>query len=401
MDEIQVVKLFRDQLPERDEAAREVARSRLAAELLRPAPARARPFWQSRRGWVLVAAALAAVAVVSSAFGWTTRLIDAIAGAPAPTEVKHAFAVGNDARARQVMPLLRQSADRDTIVERTHGVIGINSSVGPVIIWAAPTKGGGICWLVDIERQRLADGRPNGGGGCARDPRPQRAAIEYGLSAGRVGDASLMLLDGRVREDVGSVELRYADGDSEQLPVIEGFFLAEPRTDSEPTLLIARDHNGDEIQRQQIRSHAPIQPSSLGPEHVLIRLQTSDEHTLTFGVARNTNRNFCEVTTYRGAETQSCGIDDPRNRVAADELSISPTLWNEAADRKPLLTLDGVVGSEITRLELQYSDGAVVPMPITERFVVFEVPPERQQDSHFTLIGYSKAGEVIARRVVK
>jgi hypothetical protein len=359
--------------------------------------------------WILVAAALAAVVVASSAFGWTSRLLDAISGEPAPTPVKQAFAVHNEARARQVMPLFRRSPLSDVIVEETHGVMGINTSVGPVIIWAAPTRGGGLCWIVDIERMQRPDGVPNAGGGCNPTPLPPDVPLHYSVSGTRVGDRYLQLLEGRVSVGVASVELRYPDGRTETLPVFERLFLSELRGDSRPNLLIARDARGAEVDRRKMdgpgmRSGMPGPediPKQVGPERVVIRLETSSGHPLTFSLAPAEGGQLCQITRYPGGGMgRSCG-QDRRTRVGPTELSVHPGLWNEAEDGKPLVSLNGVVGADIARLELRYADGTVVPVPITERFVYFEIPPPHHEDARFVLVGRDRSGVEIARRVVK
>jgi hypothetical protein len=402
MDEIATVKLFRSQIPERDPAAKDAAR-RAFETALGASRRRRRPLWRSRRALVVAAAALVGVVAASSAFGWTSRLVDLIAGEPAPPRVKRAFAVQNEARARQVMPIFRASGASDAIVAQTHGVIGIESSVGEVIVWAAPTKGGGLCWVLDIEALRRPDGLPNGGGGCSPHSQSPRAPLEGGIRRTRVGDRFLELVQGRVRADVASVELRYADGAAETLPVFERFFLHEPRPDSEPILLIARDREGAELQRQSVRSPESLRdrfPEVVGPERPLIRLETASGFPLTFALAPAEDDQLCQITRYRGSVSRSCG-PDPRERVVGNEISIHPGLWNEAEDGKPLVTLNGVVGASIARLELHYDDGSVAPIPIREGFVLFEIPPSHREDAQFVLVGRDSAGEAIARHVVK
>jgi hypothetical protein len=100
------------------------------------------------------------------------------------------------------------------------------------------------------------------------------------------------------------------------------------------------------------------------------------------------------------AEPATCG-PDPRTRVGKDELQVHPGLWNEAEDRKPLVSLSGVVGADVARLELRYSDGTVTPVPITERFVYFEIPPAHHKDERFVLVRRNRNGDELARRVVK
>src|SRR5688500_13870769 len=98
MDEIAAVKEFRSQVPDRDAAAREAVRGALVAAMA-ATERRQRPRWHSRVALAAAAAGLVGVVAVSSAFGWAGRLVDLIAGEPAPPRIKQAFAVDNDARA--------------------------------------------------------------------------------------------------------------------------------------------------------------------------------------------------------------------------------------------------------------------------------------------------------------
>lgn len=403
MDEIAVLQAFRAEVPERDDHARAAVR-----RVLRQRRRRHRALL-SRRNLILVGAALVAVAAASSAFGWTSRLIDAVAGEPAPEPVKEAFAVMNEAGAREMIPSFRRVAS-DAIVERAHGAIGINSSLGPVIIWAAPTKRGGICWIVDIERLRGPDGVPPGVGGCnATMPWTAAEPLHHVLAETRVGDGHLRLLHGRASSEVSSVELRYADREAETLAVLNRFFLHELPADSKPELLIARDKNGFEIGRRYVyidptrMQPGPVgpedSPAQIGPERVLIRLETSTGHPLTFSLAPAEGGQLCHIERYRGSLSGGCG-SDRRERVGDAELSIGPGLWNEPPDGRPLVKLSGVVGSAIAELELVYVDGKRTRIPIVEQFVLFEIPPAHHDDPGFTLIGRDGDGAEVARRMV-
>lgn len=403
MDELAALKRFRDQIPERDEAARAVAHRRVQATLDELGARRGRPRRRARRVWAVAAAAVAAIVVVSSAFGWTHQLIDFIAGEPAPPRVKRAFALRNEARARAVS-IFRESGVSDTLVEQARGVIGINSSVGPVRIWSAPTRGGGQCWLVEIERLRLPDGRPNGGLNCSPYPQPPKRVLEYTLHRTRVGNGYLEYIDGRVREDVTSVELRYESGLREELRVIGGFFLHELVDGAEPVLLIARGERGEEIERKEVRSIDDWQSrlgmpgqEQVGSERTLIRLKTSIGATLTFALARADDGRLCQITR-GGGVGRTCG-PDPRELVEPDEIAVHPGLNAEGGE--PLVTLSGVVGSNVARLELEYASGEVVPVRIVEQFVLVEVPPAHHKDERFVLIGRDAGGDAIARRVIK
>lgn len=397
MDELAALRTFRGEVPERDVDAYVAVR-----RLLRQRRQTRRAL-RSRRWALVVAVAIVGVVAASSAFGWTSRLLDAVAGKPAPPPVRQAFAVRNEARARQVMPIFRRSRAEDTIVEQTHGVMGINSSVGPVIIWAAPTRGGGVCWIVDIERRRQPDGRPGGAGGCAPTPFRESNALSYAVSRTLVGDGYLTLVHGRAGAEVASVELRFSDGKHRTLNVLEGFFLDELRDGSSPTVLIARDAGGVEVARRRIALGHSVGPAAvpklIGPERVVIRLETSSGHQLTFSLAPGENGQLCRTWRYRRSQGgPACG-PDLRLRVKPDKLLITRFLWNEALDGKPLVALEGVVGEEIARLDLRYIDGTVERVPVTEGFVFFEIPPAHHKDAGFVLIGRDR-NDVERDRVV-
>lgn len=392
MDELAALRSFRNSVPPRDEIARERARRTLSERMHEPRS------WRSRRGWVLAAAVLIGVVAVSSALGWTNRLLTWVAGEPAPPEVMHGFAVQNEGRAR-ALPIFRGSPANDVIAEKAHGVIGIESSMGRVIMWAAPTRGGGVCWMVDIERAR----RPTGGASCSPTPFRRKTDLGYGVRRTRVGDRYLALVEGRVGAAIASVELRYADGVRRRLRVLEGFFLDELHGDSELTLVIGRDARGTEVARR--KAGAPLRvgpeavPKPVGPERAVIRHRSASGHHLTFSLAPGPNGWVCESTHYRGIVTGGCG-PDLRNRVEPDEILITRFLFNEPPDGNPLVGLRGVVGEDVARLEIRYTDGTAERMPVFERFVFFEIRPEHHQDEAFVVVGLDAKGAELDRRVI-
>jgi hypothetical protein len=401
MDELQLLRGFRADLASADAAARARVRTRVEAAVSGERWIRWRV--RQRSAWAAAAVAVLAAVIATSAFAFGDRLLSIVAGEPAPPQVKRTFAVENDAQTRAVMPIFRREKSLDTIVQRTHGVLGINTSVGPVIVWAAPTRGGGVCWVVDIERLRSPDGRPNGGSGCNRAPIRPSIALESGLLVRSVGNAYLELVEGRVSDTVASVELHYADGSTEDLPLAEGFILHEPRRDAEPVALVARDANGAEVKRRSVRRPSArvrdrfAEPT--GPERVVVRLETSAGFPVTFSTARSQRGYLCEITRFRGSEARSCG-PDRRDRVKSDEISVHAGLWNNFRDDQPLVTLSGVVGADVAQLELHYRDGEVVDVPIAERFVLFEIPPAKYEEERLLLVARDRRGGVVNRRTI-
>src|SRR5215208_3067557 len=108
MDELALLRDFRLEDAVVD-GAREHARSALQAAMAR----RRRP-----RRYIVGLAFAAAALLAASAYAVAHEFFF---GAPAPPEVKHAFAAANE-RARDVMPLFRRSSAYDTLVEQAHGV---------------------------------------------------------------------------------------------------------------------------------------------------------------------------------------------------------------------------------------------------------------------------------------
>lgn len=356
--------------------------------------------WRSRRVWVLAAAVLIGVVTVSSALGWTSRLVTWVSGEPAPPEIVHGFALHN---VRQPIPIFRDSPQNEVIVEQAHGVIGIESSLGPVYMWAAPTRGGGVCSMLDIVKARSPDGMPRGGAGCSPTPLRRPNELGYGINGTRVGDRYLALVHGRAGAAIASVELQYADGVQRKLRVLEGFFLDELRGGSRLAFVIGRDAQGAEVARRPAGGGLRVGPGAIpkpvGPPRTVIRLESSSGHKLTFSLAPGPDGQVCESTRYRGSVGGGCG-PDLRRRVERDEILITKFLYNEPPDGKPLVGLRGVVGEDVARLVIRYRDGTVEPVPVTERFVFFEIRPEHHQDEGFVIVGRDATGAELDRRVI-
>jgi hypothetical protein len=137
---------------------------------------------------------------------------------------------------------------RKAIVAKARKLVDFRAEDGtPVTLWFIPMRGGGSCFVLQP---------PVSDSGCA--PPGSHAPP---LGAGIHGGASLVLLEGQVREDVATYELRYEDGAVERLHPVEGFILHEitsshysrgHRLES----VIARARDGHELARQAIPDRA-------------------------------------------------------------------------------------------------------------------------------------------------
>jgi hypothetical protein len=380
MDELTAIQTFRPAPPPDAYAA---ARARRALRTAIDA---------SRRGWrrprILIAAAVMAVAgaTAAAAFGLGARVREVLAGEPAPAPVRRQFEL--QSRGKPIVPWLAQPRIRP-LPSKAEGVLAIETSVGRVSLWVAPTVGGGQCQLLDIEAL------PDVGGAVGCSPVPIRLdhVPRAGTSETRVGDRYLRLLHGRVAPDVASVEVRFTNGDSRSIPTSKGFFLDELKGDEEPALLISRGERSQELARFSMRRpllHSRQIPKPVGPYRTVIELETSWGYPFTLSVAPGARGTVCTETRYRGMKAGSCGP-----RPADDAIRVGIGAWNEPPDGKPLVVLEGKVGSSIERLELEYRDGGHVNVPIVEGHVLFELSRVRPPKQ---LTGLGADGSVVARR---
>jgi hypothetical protein len=382
MDELAAIQAFRP-APPPDPRAAAVARRALRTTM--------RERRRLTRPRVLVACAvLGAIGVTAaSASGLGDRVRKFVAGEPAPPPVQQLFDL--QSRRKAVVPWLAQDPRYHAIASKAEGVLAIETSVGPVYLWVAPTVGGGECHFLDIAAL------PTLGGGLGCSPQPVR--YDYvprsGIHGTRVGDRYLRLLEGRVAPDVATIEVRFTNGEKATIPTAKGFFLRELTGDEEPELLIARDADGRELGRHSHRRPLRVGPAQVpkptGPYRTVIEIETTWGYPMSLEVAPGAKGTVCTRTRYRGGRGMGCGARKP----APDEIWVGHNLWNETEDRKPVLVLNGSVGSAIERLELEYRDGGRTEVPVVEGHVLFELSLKREPKQ---LVGFDAGGSVVARR---
>jgi hypothetical protein len=196
---------------------------------------------------------------------------------------------------------------------------------------------------------------------------------------------------------VASIEVRFTNGEKATIATAKGFFLRELTGDEEPKLLIARDKDGRELGRHSHRRlfvGPSYMPKPTGPYRTVIEIETSWGYPMSLEVAPGANGTVCTQTRYRGGRGGGCGGRQPD----ADEIWVGHTLWNETEDRKPLLVLNGSVGSAIARLELEYRDGGRTEVPVKEGYVLFELSLKREPKR---LVGFDTDGSVVATRAFR
>jgi hypothetical protein len=390
MDELAAIRSLRPAQGD-DGRAMESARSALR----RAVDASRRRRWTRPRILVAVAVVAAGGTTAAAASGLGGRVIDFVAGEPAPPPVQRQLDLMS--RHKSVVPWFRANPKSRAVASKARGVLAIDTSVGPVYLWVAPTRGGGRCYLIDIVANSLPDGSPNGGGGCDPGPRPAKPAVLVGQGGTRTPNGMFTFLHGTVAANVASVQVRFSSGKSAELEPAEGFILRELSEGEDPVLVIAHDEHGKELGRHRMQNWRPGPsdiPKPVGPWRTLIEIETSWGYPMTLEVAPGANGTVCTQTRYRGARSTGCSPRPP----AADKIWVGHTLWNETEDRKPALVLNGPVGSGIRRLEVEYRDGGRAEVPIVEGHVLFELSLKREPKQ---LVGYGADGSVVARRAFR
>ena len=178
---------------------------------------------RTRMRRVAILVATLAVLVATPAFGIGERLVDLIAGEPAPEGVKNELRRLNDVP-EPVLELLDDLSPQ-VDADRARGVMSVQTTRGQANLWVAPTEDGGFCAYIES---------PAGGGSSAcgndadfRSPRPGLSMDVRPLDGRAMTDNRLVF--GRI---VGwrqgdRVELELDDGRRLPARVVRGWVLQE------------------------------------------------------------------------------------------------------------------------------------------------------------------------------
>lgn len=218
------------------------------------------PLRRDRRVWyALAAAALLTAIVVNPAFGLGDRLLDFFAGEPAPEPVKRGLAEMNEVNRGIVIDSLREKGP-GILAEQARGFMQVTSPGGPLSVWGAPTKDGGLCVFVWFAGE-VVDGRLIGLTHCNK-PAP-RVDFSPGVQTGEVRGQRVVLVEGWAKQPIASIELRLSDGSSLPVRMVERYYLAALAPESELKLVVART-----AEREGVRAGAdrtlPLRDRSTG-----------------------------------------------------------------------------------------------------------------------------------------
>lgn len=374
MDELALIRSFRleDVSPE---VAREQARGALSRRISRR---------RALRRSVVVLVMVGAVAIVASAYAVARELV---VGSPAPREVKQEFAELGRVRG-ELIPIPRQLPG--TIAGKTRVAATLESSVGPIYIFAAPTRTGGVCGFTWIASERLPGGRPNMSGvGCYADadPRPLMAVRSETFVRGR----NLRLLEGYASVRVRRLEARVG-ARRVRIPLQGGWFVAE--LDAGASEVVGFDARGRVVARQNFDEPAADQaPYPVGPVQTVLEIRTRyTRRPIRVQVARASDGTACVSLVTPGGTSSGCG----GRPIGALQISVTPTQIGSAP--KGMLLLFGRVGRKIALLSVRFEDGRVERLPLARGFSVYQVArvDYRPGRRPIVLVGRNRAGLIVA-----
>jgi hypothetical protein len=202
------------------------------------------PRRQRRQMLVTVLAILCGLLALPS-LGLGSRLVDLVrTGAHKPPTVNQELASSGH---------LGAPWNSKVIVSKTRRLLAVSSGHGRAVLWAAPTRKGGACYVVRSPRL-------NGGGCLGPEPFAHRLVPSLsGALGGRrsasIAGARWAMLVGHAGGNAARVELRYADGGRSVLPFAHGWFLfAVPslhRTAGhQPIALVSVDARGRVLEQE-------------------------------------------------------------------------------------------------------------------------------------------------------
>jgi hypothetical protein len=199
---------------------------------------------QKRYVWVaLVVVTVAVAAIAGPAFGVVHAIRDLFEGAPPTPLVQKHFSEANEGvqklTANPPPGLKLPLADTSKI----HGVVSVNTSDGPVNLWAAPVGNDERrCWLVQFASDQNAENTVYGPSGC--DIRtPVGSAVTWG-DFRTTAHPSVRILVGEAFGGAESIKVKLSDGSWRTTPVTEHFFLIGHDPNAVPTEVSSLNGDG-------------------------------------------------------------------------------------------------------------------------------------------------------------
>ena len=177
---------------------------------------------RSQRRYVALVVAIAVLVLAPA----TWAAVHAFEGTPATPSVEQNFGQMNSmlAQAEAAATASDQSMNiQQANVSRAHGVLQVQTSYGPLDLWAAPELGGkGRCYFLSWERDG-AKAKGYGGGACT-NPAARPSPIDVGIQW-EASHPALSVLVGTVTGPETTLDVRLRGRGTVTLPVVEHFAL--------------------------------------------------------------------------------------------------------------------------------------------------------------------------------
>jgi hypothetical protein len=320
---------------------------------------------------------------------------DSIGSEAAPAHV--ADRLVEEATAERLTPFF--TGKPNAIADSVHAVAVIETSAGRATLWAATPQSGPICYLVEFEADGATQTKPRCGTRLSTGV-PMVTNLSRPIVAGR----ELVIVVGWTHESVKSVVLRTPEGEESKLALSERFFIAEvpaervPREDFRKIQIydvIARDGAGADLERWPVAGvPRPLffNPRVTGPKRTVIDTTDSRGRELRLSIIPIEGNETCVERKTANGTSGGCG----RKLWVDQGIQVHPTLMGS------MVLVSGSVGPEVATLELHHQDGFAVELPITERFVLHDIPRERFEDGKrpSVLVARNRAGAEVGREKV-
>jgi hypothetical protein len=357
MDELTVLREFRDAVP----VARDAARERALGFRGR----------RRRRLAVFSAAVVGAVALVTSAFAF-----DLLPGSPAPDALKHNLSFLVKPPRGAILGLRMPSGPR-LFVERTRLLTSLMTARHRYLVWVTPRADGQRCAFVQETRTRTLAGF-----GCSTGAQELSPTTILG---------AVTLIGGFAPPRATTVEVHGAPASSKTFRVERGFFFGKA-----PGLLvlqaIAKDAHGRVLARWR-----PA-PAGLPPEPPITR---TERKALTI-TTRSGRKISLVVGPGEGGTCVTWAGDAPFAGQADCGPFVERGLRASTVQLRPAGTsfvfVQGETGPHIRAIRLRFEDGSTVPVKLGLRVFLYEVQPRNYVKGHRPqiVVGLDDEGHVIA-----
>ncbi len=364
-----------------------------------------------RRTWILAAAAFATIAGAASALALTRPSIDFLSAPKSPRTVVDDFG-----RADVAAP---PGMATGVLPHQTRRITSVPFRGRQIVLYVAPTKGGGFCELWAIGK--------GGGGGCDRT----RSDIGQRLSLGRLGLDHGSFLTGKLGEaKAARIVVSFPDGSSDEVPFVwvgapidAGFFLysltGAQRTAASETVTVL-DASGHVLTHatDPLRSPGPLSQghhvAGIGYVDVPGRAIYAKRRLLFDLRSPSGRRTMLWTAPERGGGScwwtnRGSGCDDGKEHFL-------PEFVKEHPQRVQLLRqlnlglyggnpviLCCTVGPKVARVEFRFQDGDRMDYAPRDGYLVVAIPPAHDALGHRLIkeLAYNASGHVLAERSVR